>query len=86
MSQLTQLKGAIEQIAQQAKSISAQLTGFKSKFSQTAGEVQSTIGGSAQSKDKEVIQAIQDAQQKVDAAVTALDQASRVATGYGQSL
>lgn len=86
MSQLDQLKGQIESIAQQAKSTSGQLSAFKSKFSQTASQVQNTIGGSAQGKDKEVVQAIQDAQHKVDAAAEALAQAARVATSYGQSL
>lgn len=86
MSQLSQLKGQIESIAQQAKSISSQLAASKVKFSQTAGNVQSTIGGSAQGKDKEVIQAIQDAQRKVDAAAESLSQAARVASSYGRSL
>lgn len=86
MSQLGQIKGQIESIAQQAKTTGGQLSAFKSKFSQSASQVQSTIGGSAQSKDKEVVQAIQDAQAKVNAAVDALNQAARVATAYGQSL
>lgn len=86
MSQLSQLKGQIESIAQQAKSTGAQLAAFKSKFSQSASHVQSTIGGSAQSKDKEVVQAIQEAQAKVDAATEALNQAARIASSYGQSL
>lgn len=86
MSQLGQLKGQIEGIAQQAKSSAGQLSAFKSKFSQAANQVQSTIGGSAQSKDKEVVQAIQNAQGKVDAAVEALTEAARIATRYGQSL
>lgn len=86
MSQLAQLKGQIDSIAQQAKSTSGQLAAFKARFSQAASQVQGTIGGSAQSKDKEVVQAIQDAQAKVDAAVEALSQAARIATSYGQSL
>lgn len=86
MSQLSQLKGEIESIAQQAKATAGQLAAFKSKFSQSASQVQSTIGGSAQSKDKEVVQAIQEAQAKVDAAAEALQQAARVASSYGQSL
>jgi gas vesicle protein len=86
MSQLGQLKGQIESIAQQAKSTGGQLSAFEAKFSQSSTQVQSTIGGSAQSKDKEVMQAIQDAQNKVKAAVEALNQAARVASAYGQSL
>ena len=86
MSQLGQLKGQIETLAQQAKSQGGQLQAFDAKFSQTSSQVQSTIGGSAQSKDKEVTQAITDAQSKVKAAVEALNQAARIATSYGQSL
>lgn len=86
MSQLGQLKGEIESIAQQARSTGGQLSAFKSRFSQAASQVQSAIGGSVQSKDQEVIQAIQDAQRKVDTAVESLLQAARVATAYGQSL
>ena len=86
MSQLVQLKGQIESIAQQAKSTGGQLSAFESKFSQSSSQVQATIGGSAQGKDREVVQAIQDAQTKVKAAVEALNQAARVAAAYGQSL
>lgn len=86
MSQLSQLKSQIEFIAQQAKAIGGQLAAFKSKFAQSASQVQGTIGGSAQSKDKEVVQAIQEAQAKVDAATEALNHAARVASAYGQSL
>lgn len=86
MSQLGQLKGQIESIARQARSTGGQLAAFKSKFSQAASQVQSTIGGSSQRKDREVVQAIQDAQAKVDSAVEALNQAARVAAAYGQSL
>lgn len=86
MSQLSQLKGQIESIVQQAKSVAGQLGAFRSRFAQTATEVQSAIGGSSQNKDKEVVQAIQEAQGKVDAAVEALNQAARIASTYGQSL
>ena len=86
MSQLSQLKGQIEAVAQQAKSTGDQLSSFSSKFSQASAQVQATIGGSAQGKDREVVQAIQDAQHKVNAAAEALNQASKVASTYGQSL
>ena len=86
MSQLSQLKQQIEGVAQQAKATGASLAAFKSKFSQSISQVQGTIGGSAQRKDQEVIQTLQEAQRKVDAAAQALEQAARTASAYGQSL
>jgi gas vesicle protein len=86
MSQLGQLKSQIESIAQDAKSTGAQLSAFSSRFSQSCSQVQATIGGSAQGKDREVVAAVQDAQRKVKDAVEALGQAARVATAYGRSL
>ena len=86
MSQLSQLKQQIDGLAQQAKATGASLGSFRAKFSQSISQVQATIGGSTQRKDQEVVQALQDAQQKVDAAVQALEQAARTAQTYGQSL
>lgn len=86
MSELNKLKGTIESIAQSAKQTGGSLGQFKSKFSQQIGTVQSAIGGSAQRKDQEVITALQDAQKKVEAATQALDNAARIASGYGRSL
>ena len=86
MSELSQLKGTINSIAQSAKQTGGSLGQFKSKFSQHVNSVQSAIGGSAQRKDKEVIGALQDAQKKVEAAAQALDKAAKIAASYGQSL
>lgn len=86
MSQLTNLKQTIEGIAQQAKSTAGALTAFKQKFSQSIAEVQQTIGGSTQRKDQEVITAITEAQQRVDSAAQALEEAAKIAKSYGQSL
>lgn len=86
MSQLTNLKQTIEGLAQQAKSTAGSLAAFKQKFSQSIAQVQATIGGGAQRKDQEVITAITQAQQKVDAAVQALEEAARIAQAYGASL
>lgn len=86
MSQLTQLKQQLESIAQQSKSTGAGLAAFKSKFSQSISQVQSSIGGSAQRKDQEIMQSLQNAQKQVEAAAQALDAAARTAQAYGQSL
>lgn len=86
MSQLRQLKQTIDGLAQQSKAMGAQLAAFKSKFGQTSAQVQATIGGSTQRKDQEVVAAISQAQQRVDAAAQALDEAARIAKAYGQSL
>jgi hypothetical protein len=86
MSQLSQLKQQIDSIAQQAKSTGGALSSFRAKFGQSITAVQATIGGSAQRKDQEVVQALAEAQTKVDAAVAALDQAAQTARAYGASL
>jgi len=86
MSQLTKLKQQIDGVAQEAKTTGAALAAFRSKFAGSISQVQATIGGSAQGKDREVVKALQDAQKKVDAAAQALEQAARTARSYGQSL
>lgn len=86
MSELQQLKGQVESLAQQARSTAGQLQAFQATFSQSAGQVQATIGGSAQGADKNVLAAIDDARSKVDAAVQALQTAASVASRYGGSL
>lgn len=86
MSELSQLKSRIDSLAQQAKSTGGQLAAFRTRFGQAVSEVSATIGGSAQRKDQEVIAQLSDAQQKVDAAVAALEAAARTARAYGQSL
>jgi hypothetical protein len=86
VSQLRQLKGTIDSIAQGAKQTGAGLTQFRSTFGRHVGEVQSAIGGSAQRKDQEIINVLQDAQKKVEAAAQALDNAARIASSYGRSL
>lgn len=86
MSKLTELKQTIDDVAQQAKATAGSLNAFKSKFSQSIGQVQATIGGSTQRKDQEVISAITQAQARVDAAAEALVEAARIAKGYGESL
>ncbi|MET0932013.1 MAG: hypothetical protein ABWX74_21030 [Aeromicrobium sp.] len=86
MSDLNRLKGTIDSIASSAKQTGGSLGQFKSKFGQHVTQVQSAIGGSAQRKDQEVISVLQDAQKKVEAAAQALENAAKIASGYGKSL
>lgn len=86
MSQVTQLKGTINSIAQSARQTSNSLGQFRSTFNRHVTAVQSAIGGSSQRKDQEVISVLQDAQKKVEAASQALEHAAKIASSYGQSI
>ncbi len=86
MSQLQQLKGTIDSIAQGAKQTGGSLSQFKQTFDRHVSQVESAIGGSSQRKDQEIISALQEAQSKVDAAAQALQNAAKTASSYGQSL
>lgn len=86
MSQLAQLKQQINSIGNDAKTTAQGLSGFKSKFSQSVGQVSATIGGSAQHVDQKMIQTLQAAEQQVDAAIAALQQAASAASSYAASL
>jgi ABC-type transporter Mla subunit MlaD len=86
MSQLGQLKGQINAISQDAKTTAGGLSSFKSKFSQAVGQVNATIGGSAQQIDKNMIATLQAAEKQVDAAVQALQAAASAANQYAASL
>ncbi|MCB0907794.1 MAG: hypothetical protein AB7L91_11480 [Dehalococcoidia bacterium] len=86
MSQLAQLKQQINSIGNDAKTTAQGLSGFKSKFSQSVGQVSATIGGSAQQVDQKMIQTLQAAEKQVDAAIAALQQAAAAASSYAASL
>lgn len=86
MSQLQQLKSQLNGIASDAKSTAGGLSGFTSKFSQAVGQVNATIGGSAQRTDQEIIQTLQAAEKQVKAAVQALQTAAGTASKYAASL
>jgi len=86
MSQLSQLKQQINSIGNDAKTTAQGLSGFKSKFSQSVGQVSATIGGSAQQVDQKMIQTLQAAEKQVDAAIAALQQAAAAANSYAASL
>lgn len=86
MSQLTQVKQQLASIGNDAKTTAAGLQGFKGKFSQAIGQVQATIGGSAQGVDRDMIQTLQAAEKQVEAAISALQQASQAASKFAASL
>jgi hypothetical protein len=86
MSQLGQLKQQVGSIGNDAKSTAQGLSGFKSKFSQSVGQVNAAIGGSAQQVDQKMIQTLQAAEKQVDAAIAALQQAAATANQYAASL
>lgn len=86
MSQLGSVKQQLTSISTDAKSTASGLTGFKSKFSQAINQVSSTIGGTASGADKEMIQTLQAAEKQLDAAISALQQASQSASKFAASL
>ena len=55
MSQLQQLKQQITDIGRSARRTSQGLAQFDRSFSQQAAQVEAVIGGSAQSKDREMV-------------------------------
>ena len=85
-SQLEQLRQEIAALASDAQNTAQGLSVFIHKFSTAVMQVRSTVGGSAQQVDKELIQSLQVAEQEVTNAMNALDQASRVARSYAQSI
>jgi hypothetical protein len=86
MSELQRLKQQIASIGNDAKSTASGLAGFKSKFSTAVGQVSSTIGGSAQRVDQNMISTLQAAEKQVDQAIAALQQAASAANSYASSL
>jgi gas vesicle protein len=86
VSQLQQLKSTINSIAEGAKKTGSSLASFDKQFSQQAQAVEQAIGGSTQGKDKQVVQAIQQASKAVKQAAEALQNAAKIASSYGQSL
>lgn len=86
MSQLSQLKQQINQLASAAEKAAQMLGGFDNQFTQQIQAVGATIGGSSQRKDQEVMQALQQASKQVKGSMQALGQASKVAKQYGASL
>lgn len=85
-SQLAQLREQINGLAEAANKTGGTLAGFSQTFSQHTQRVEATIGGSAQNKDREVIEVLNQADKAVKEAVVQLQNAARVAKTYGESL
>ena len=86
MSKLNELRGSLNAIATDARSVAGNLSGFRGKFGRAVAEVEAAIGGSARRTDREIIEALQAADKQVQAAVAALGEAARRAQNYGDSL
>lgn len=86
MSQLTQLKQAVDTVAQSARRSGGELQRFTGEFRKQVGEVQSQIGGSAQGADRQVIQSLEGATKAVEQAVAALQSAAQTASQYASGL
>lgn len=86
MSQLQQLKEAIGGVAKSATDAGQSLAQFDKQFNRQAQTVQQVIGGSSQGKDRQVVDAIQQASRAVKQATAALQNAGRIAQQYGQSI
>lgn len=86
MSQVTQLKEATNNLAKAASDAGKSLAQFEQQFSRQAQAVQQVLSGSSQGKDRQVLEAIQQASRAVQQATTSLQQAGRVASQYAQSI
>lgn len=86
MSELGNLKAQIEAVAVQSQRMAGQLQGFRQMFYAAARQVEGTIGGSAQGRDRALVDSITAAQRQVDQAAAALMVAAASARSYGNSL
>lgn len=86
MSQLQQLKQQIVALGASARQTGQSLAQFDQTFSRQAADIESTISGSSQGKDKQMISSIEDAKRKVHDATAALAKVTQVANQYSASL
>ncbi|PSK99172.1 hypothetical protein CLV30_11873 [Haloactinopolyspora alba] len=86
MSQLSQLKSQVAALGRDASATATSLAGYKAKFSESVGQVTATVGGSAQHVDQDMIATLKAAEQRVDDAIVALQQAAKAANSYASSL
>ncbi len=86
MSTVSQLKQSLESLSQASKRTANALGQFEQQFNQQSQSVQSIMQGSSQSKDKEVLAALQQASSAVRKATADLSNAARITGQYGQSI
>lgn len=73
-------------LAREASATATSLAGYKTKFSENIGHVTATVGGSAQHVDQDMINTLKAAEERVDDAIIALQQAAKAANTYASRL
>ena len=86
MSELAKLKQSLTQVANTARKTGTSLGQYDKELNKQSQTVKALIGGGAQRKDREIIQALQSASKAVKDANTALQNAAKVAQQYAASL
>jgi len=86
MSEIQRLKQELNAIAAEAKKTAGGLSSLKPKLSNSAQQVQRTIGGTAKRTDQQMIQTLQAAEKQVEAAIAALQKAATTAQQFSSSL
>ncbi len=84
MSQISQLKQQVNQVASDAQNTAAGLSAFSNKFTSAIAQIEGLIGGTAKGTDKQLIATLQSADKEVKAAVQALQSASKSAKDWAQ--
>jgi ABC-type transporter Mla subunit MlaD len=85
-SQVEQLKSSLNGFADSTNRAGQALMSQRSGFEKSSQQVTSLIGGSATSKDREVIAAIEQAKKAVEQAGNALSAAARTAKDYAATI
>jgi hypothetical protein len=86
MSDLKQLKGRLDQIGGEAKTMAGNLSTFQGRFKRQVSEIQLAIAGTATKTDQSMIETLNQADRQVAAAVAALQQVAGLASRFGASL
>ncbi len=85
-SQLMQVRQQVTALAGDAESMAGVLAGLRQRFSQAAGQVQVTIGGSARQADRTIVASFHAAEKELEEAIAALRQASAEGKKFAASL
>ena len=76
MSQLSQLKAQINQVAVNVGQTAASMNAFSQKLQQQIAAINGAIGGTASNEDKQMVAALQQAQKSVQDAAMQMQAAS----------
>ena len=76
MSQLSQLKAQINQVAVNVGQTAASMNAFSQKLQQQIAAINGAIGGTASNEDKQMVAALQQAQKSVQDAARQMQAAS----------